>query len=54
MNKILITGGLGYLGSMLATKLVYLGYNVTVVDNISFKRQSLKHLFFYKISSLSI
>ena len=48
MNKILITGGLGYLGSMLATKLVYLGYNVTVVDNISFKRQSLKHLFFYK------
>tara|TARA_Y100000996_G_C22538209_1_gene649041 strand:- start:159 stop:1097 length:939 start_codon:yes stop_codon:yes gene_type:complete len=48
MDKILITGGLGYLGSMIATKLVYLGFNVTVVDNISFKRQSLKHLFIYK------
>ena len=54
MNKILITGGLGYLGSMLATKLVYLGYNVTVVDNISFKRQSLNIYSFIKILSLSI
>ena len=31
-KKILITGGAGYIGSMLATKLVYLGYDITVID----------------------
>ena len=30
MSNILITGGAGYIGSMLATKLINLGYNVTV------------------------
>ena len=34
-KKILITGGAGYIGSMLTTKLVYLGHDVTVIDNFS-------------------
>ena len=32
MKKILITGGAGYIGSTLTTKLVNLGHKVTVVD----------------------
>ena len=32
MQKVLITGGAGYIGSMLSTKLLDLGYHVTVVD----------------------
>ena len=43
-NKILITGGAGYIGSMLSTKLVELGFNVTVFDNLSFSANSLNHL----------
>ena len=38
MKKILVTGGLGYLGSMLTSELVMSGHNVTVVDNLSFKK----------------
>ena len=30
MSKILITGGAGYIGSMLSTKLLSLGHKVTV------------------------
>jgi len=33
--KILITGGAGFIGSHLAEKLVNLGYDVTVLDNLS-------------------
>ena len=46
--KILITGGAGYLGSMISTDLINNNYKVTVVDNLSYKKQSLKHLFYYK------
>lgn len=36
MNKnILITGGAGFIGSNLALKLIDIGYNVTVLDNLS-------------------
>ena len=35
MKKILITGGAGYIGSMLTTKLIEKGYKVTVIDNLS-------------------
>jgi dTDP-L-rhamnose 4-epimerase len=35
MDKILITGGAGFIGSNLALKLTDIGYNVTVLDNLS-------------------
>lgn len=46
--KILITGGAGYIGSMLATKLVELGNEVTVIDKLNYDSNSLSHLNFYK------
>ena len=47
-KKILITGGAGYIGSMLTTKLVYLGYDVTVIDLLKFSSSSLNHLHSFK------
>ncbi|MDC1491257.1 NAD(P)-dependent oxidoreductase [Pelagibacteraceae bacterium] len=47
MKKILITGGAGYIGSMLSTKLVELGHAVTVVDLMKYDKNSLSHLFYY-------
>lgn len=35
MKNILITGGAGFIGSNLTVKLVYKGYNVTILDNLS-------------------
>ncbi len=48
MKKILITGGAGYIGSMLCTKLINLGYKVTVIDLLKYDKNSLSHLFFSK------
>ena len=48
MKKILITGGAGYIGSKLATKLVNLKFEVTVLDILKFSSSSLNHLFRYK------
>ena len=48
MSKILITGGAGYIGSVLTTKLVQLGHKVTVIDKLIYSADSLNHLFFYK------
>lgn len=45
-EKILITGGAGYIGSMLSTKLLEKGYHVTVIDKLNFGSNSLNHLFF--------
>ena len=45
MKKILITGGAGYIGSILATELVKLGHNVTVVDLLKYSTSSLNHLY---------
>ena len=48
MKKILITGGAGYIGSMLCTKLINFGYQVTVIDLLKYNKSSLNHLYFYK------
>lgn len=43
-NKVLITGGAGYLGSVLAELLLEYDYEVTVLDNLLYKQTSLLHL----------
>ena len=45
MRKILVTGGAGYIGSKLVTKLLYLNFKVTVIDALKFSSKSLNHLF---------
>ena len=45
MKRILVTGGAGYIGSKLVTKLLNKGYKVTVVDVLKFSSRSLNHLF---------
>jgi nucleoside-diphosphate-sugar epimerase len=48
MSKVLITGGAGYIGTMLSTKLLELGHEVTVVDLLKYDKGSLNHLYFHK------
>jgi nucleoside-diphosphate-sugar epimerase len=48
MSKILITGGAGYIGSMLCTRLLSLGHQVTVIDLLKYDKGSLNHLYFNK------
>ena len=45
MKKILITGGAGYIGSKLATRLLELNFHVTVIDILKFSSSSLNHIF---------
>src|SRR6185369_9354846 len=40
-EKILITGGAGYIGSVLTGRLLSAGYSVTVLDSLMFKQRSL-------------
>ena len=47
MKKILITGGAGYIGSMLSTELINQGYKVTVLDLLKYNKNSLSHLYFH-------
>ena len=47
MSNILITGGAGYIGSMLSTELITQGHRVTVVDLLKYDKNSLNHLFFF-------
>jgi len=48
MSKILITGGGGYVGSMLTTTLVNLGHEVSVIDLMKYDKGSLNHLYYHK------
>tara|TARA_B100000401_G_C52772920_1_gene704169 strand:- start:35 stop:988 length:954 start_codon:yes stop_codon:yes gene_type:complete len=48
IKKILITGGAGFLGSMITTSLVKKGFTVTVIDNLYFKKNFVNHLKTYK------
>jgi nucleoside-diphosphate-sugar epimerase len=40
-KKLLVTGGAGYIGSVLVGRLLASGYSVTVLDNLMFKQRSL-------------
>src|SRR5258707_15747661 len=44
MQHVLITGGAGYLGSILCQRLLDAGYQVTVIDNLMYGQNSLFHL----------
>lgn len=43
-SRVLVTGGAGYVGSILCEHLLAGGYGVTVVDNLMYGQQSLFHL----------
>ena len=47
-NKVLITGGAGYLGSTLTEVLLDKGYHVDVLDNLLYEQTSLLHLCSHK------
>jgi nucleoside-diphosphate-sugar epimerase len=42
--KILVTGGAGYLGSVLCSRLLDAGFQITVVDNLLYGQKTLFHL----------
>lgn len=44
LEQVLITGGAGYLGSVLSEHLLKAGYQVTVVDNLLYRQAGLFHL----------
>jgi len=53
MKNILITGGAGFIGSNLTIKLVSLGYNVTILDNLSRQIHEEGSPFFQSVKEIS-
>ncbi len=47
MEKVLVTGGAGYIGSLLTERLLKEGYEVNVVDNFLFRQHTLGHLVYH-------
>ena len=48
MKKVLITGGAGYLGSVLTEVLLGKGYHVTILDNLIYKQTSVAPFSYHK------
>jgi nucleoside-diphosphate-sugar epimerase len=48
MKKILITGGAGYIGSVLTEVLLSKGHKVTVLDNLFYKQISIAHFSYHE------
>jgi nucleoside-diphosphate-sugar epimerase len=48
MASVLITGGAGYIGSVLCERLLQKNHNVTVVDNLMYNQNSIFYLSHYK------
>jgi len=44
MRNIIVTGGAGYIGSVLVPELLQKGYRVTVIDNFLYKQNSLANI----------
>ena len=44
MKNIIVTGGAGYIGSVLVPELLQKGYRVTVIDNFLYKQNSLANI----------
>lgn len=47
-NKILLTGGAGYIGSSIADYLTGKGFNITIIDKLEYKNFPFNHLLKYK------
>ena len=54
LQKILITGGAGYLGSVLSKKLLNKGYYVRILDPLIFGKESINELFNYPNCDIQI